>query len=231
VGAQAAESILARRPAELPPPLLMGGPSLLRWALKLQKAGELVEAAGVGRLTPSILRWWFRRLRGYEFDTTSALSDIERLTAGVPLLVEVFDRLLHTYHDPGHTVSTAEFQRVLNWYDGEVEAAFGKLMGVDQAFALEPREVELLLMIMTVSRENGYDVKDMAAALVTEWEYYQELCPVPAFNPAVDMQSLEVVQMLGLLPTRQGARPLGRLSVVGPEDPLWRAQTILRAPR
>jgi hypothetical protein len=224
--------ILAARPAGTPPPLLLGGASLLRWALKQSRAGELVEAAGVGRLTPAKMRWWFQQVRDLHFDTPDALPELERLTGGMPLLLEVMDRLLTTHHETGGSVSTSELRRVLQDFDAEAAAAVRRLAGNEETYALLPREVELLRMATTVSRENGYQVSDMAAALVTDWEYYQELCPVPALSPTGDdLIALEVVQSLGLLPVRKGARPLERLEVVGPDDPLWRILASLRGQR
>ncbi len=224
-----AARVLAGRPAGLPPPLLLGGASLLRWALRQQRAGELVEAVGIGRLTPQVVRWWFLRVRGYVFDDPGAVGEIERRTAGIPLLLEGLDRLLSNGREAGGTVTGGEMRQALLFFDEDIGRIGDDLRGAAPALALEPREADVLRMVTTVSRENSYQVRDMAAELVNEWELYQELCPgVAAFNPSGDdMLALELVQALGLLPVKPGPRPLERLTAVGPDDPLWRVVAAL----
>ncbi|MBY0229614.1 MAG: hypothetical protein K2W96_10070, partial [Gemmataceae bacterium] len=159
---------------------------------------------------------------------------IEQLSSGMPLLVEVFDRLLGAVlGGSNQRVPESQFDEVLRRYDAERDAAARRLAGKEPAYALSPRELELLQMACIVSRENGYRVPDMAAALVQEWELYAGEAPgVKAFDPAGDDPlALDVVQKLGLLPARSGARPIDRLAVVPQGDALWRVEQAARAVR
>src|SRR5262249_54161980 len=106
------------------------------------------------------------------------------------------------------------------------------LLGDDPKLRLLPRERDLLFMVAAVSKENGYHVSDMTAHLTADWEYYQEACPVRAFDPSGDdARSLELLQLLGLLPVRAEAasnRPLERQAAVPIADPLWRILSAMR---
>jgi len=235
-GPEAAATVLAGRDALLPPALLLGGADLLRWGAGA--AGELIEIEvfGVTRLPASVIRWWFQRVRGFEFDAPLALAEIEKMTAGVPLLLDLFEPRAARRDGP----------RRADGIDGGASAGAGavrpgagagrragRCWATTRSCGCCPRERDLLFMVAAVSEENGYHVPDMTPHLTADWEYYQEACKVRAFDPSgEDGRSLELLQLLGLLPVRAEAasnRPLERQAAVPMADPLWRILSTMRS--
>ncbi len=231
------EAVLQARPTNLPAPLLTGGADLLRDVLwRARKSDETFEAHGLGRLSLPILRWWFKRVRCLELAHEEAdLLAIHEKTAGIPFLVRIVDELLvpPTAGEGGMTVSAEAMQEALAKFDERLTQDAGLLESGPPEVRLTERELELLRMIQVASAANDFRAEvSLAAALGEEWELYAEAWeqavpgrpqPAPLTDAAEDQVALEMVQLLGLVPTEPDRpTPPTRLRPPEREGPLPR---------
>jgi hypothetical protein len=235
------DALLAARPAGLPAPLVTGGADLLRVALARSQAADLMEVCGLGRLSPLVLRWWFQRVRCLEFPGDECLGQIQQMTSGIPLLVRLVDQALvppgsqELSTSGGINVSAEAMSAARAELDARLASAGAALTDGAPAWRLAERELEVLRMLEAVSAEHGYQAEGLhlEAALGEEWaELYADAwrrrhpgrpLPEPVTDTAKDRVALEVLQMLGLVPTEPDrSTPVGRLGPLGADDALRR---------
>src|SRR5262249_41633838 len=134
-----------------------------------------------GRLDPPAVSWWFQRVRGLEFPRDADLAEIHRLTAGIPLLVRLFDDLLPTSATAGgHNLSEEEFARARARFTEGIGAAARELHSGPPACRLLPRELDLLRMVHTINAALSFQARGASfeEALGVGWaELYAEEWP------------------------------------------------------
>jgi hypothetical protein len=209
------DALLGQRPAGLPAPLVTGGADLLRDVLFRLRAGDLYEVCGLGRLSPAVLRWWFTRVRCLDFPREDDLEQIRRRTSGIPFLVRILDELLVPAGagEGGINVSAEMLREALEEFDRRLAPDAALLVDGPPTWRLNRREIELLRMLHVVSAAHNFvgTGLNVEAALGEEWaELYAEAWqlhhpgrPTPAAlgNSDEDQVALQVVELLGLVPT------------------------------
>jgi hypothetical protein len=231
--------VLRRAMAGVPvgkrPVLLTGGVDLLREALQQARdqPGQ-VQAFGPYRLTDGRVRWWFQRVRGVEFPTEQEYGEVYRLTAGIPVLVGAFDRLLMPHGPPpgGLNPSAADFRTVRHRFEEVLRNETFGLSDESPARRLTERERDLVRMVHVISAEFRDDPRlDFAEWLRdawapdpfgARWEALYGGRPFPAryLDEPGDSVRLDTLLLLGLLPARGGSEPAGRVIPLTATDPL-----------
>jgi hypothetical protein len=122
------------------------------------------------------------------------------------------------------------FDRTLNLYEERLAAHVRALRDGDDATRLDPREIEILQMVVSVHADGK--VTDLRECLMELWgEFFQSTFAAPALE-ASDAPSLAVLQGLGLLPVRldgPASLPLDRLAPLQTDDALFRVVEALRS--
>lgn len=217
------------------PLTLIGGLDLVR-AARLHSlygfdAEKPLEVIGLGRLSEATVAWWFDTARALHFKTLDAAGRIFAATAGIPLLVAAFDRLLP--HAPSTDVSAIELQSALTRLEGELPSIARQLNGDSSIVALSSRELELLRMVLLVGSELEAEF-DLGEELPLLWELAVDASRAtirPPLTEAEDQVALQVLIDAGLIEvsarasTRSGSA-LGRVHV-GAADPVHRVLSAL----
>ena len=193
---ESADEMLNHRNETAPPPLIIGGPTILRWALKRRPSVErLLEIFGVGRMSNATVRWWFGRVRGLEFEVTDALARVCSVTAGVPYLVQEVDELLLEGGDGGITISRRALGRKLDDFAqrrGSAMQSFAGLAG------LSPREREVLRMVCVASGGDAKGGEGIGELLLPElWADFDDDARGLGFD---DAASVEFLMLMGFIP-------------------------------
>jgi hypothetical protein len=226
-------------PAAVALPVFTGGADLLRWAARAgQPSGSpwgdavCVEPFALGRWSLSTVSWWFTRVRGVNFPRPDAVEVVALRTSGIGFLVRLFDELLfgEVGLSEGQDVGQDVFDRTLNLYEERLAAHVRALRDGDDATRLDPREIEILQMVVSVHADGK--VTDLRECLMELWgEFFQSTFAAPALE-ASDAPSLAVLQGLGLLPVRldgPASLPLDRLAPLQTDDALFRVVEALRS--
>lgn len=214
-------------------PLFEGGASLLRWQLgpggdPLEDDGKPVipdRPASLGRLRLQTFRWWFERVRGLTFPSSEVVGDLFRRTSGIPVLARLLDDVLVGKGGAGSGVDLSQQQvtRALERFEARIPEVAALLTSSDPRFGLTPREVELLRMTGVAARVGGCDT--LLQALEDEgWMMlFHEHLPLKPLGPG-DEQRLELLCMLGLIPTHDGPQRgrSGAFAVPPPDDAIVR---------
>jgi hypothetical protein len=236
------DALLAERPSDIPMPLLVGGVDLLRYAIQRLRGSTLggvhLQAMGFGRLSQGHLTWWFEHARGFNFTQPDAIDRIRAATSGIPLLVSFLDRTLKR-HDPagyGLEVTAEMLAKAIDELHAHLGEATALLLGNGPETRLSPRELELPRMLAFAAKQNS-------PAGVTSWEDIAEdlwplyakalspdatlarASPIRAEQFAEDQIALEVLEHVGLVPSRPEVEPslaLERLGKIPPTDALVR---------
>ena len=220
----AAVQVLHDRDAGLPPPVVIGGPSVLRWALQRRPTVEaILEIYGVGRLSPGVIRWWFGRVRGLEFETTNALEQVHAVTGGVPYLVGKFDEVLLDGGLGGMTVSGDLLESSLRRFGQERADA---MLRLSELADLTAREWEILWMVRLASNEEASPGSPIGEYLMPD--LWAELCQDEVSALTVeDALSVEYLALLGFVPYVRGGRAgvFRDLASVAPDDPVSDLET------
>lgn len=223
VSADQLDAILCHRPADLPPPLLVGGADLFRMiAVRDRDRDELFQYSSLSRVSRPMLSWWFSRFRGLELDADWH-DRIAKCTGGVPFLTGLLDRALRDRHPGEVNVSGDEFGQVLLEYERRRSVEAIRIVAGSAAERLEKRELEILQMVAAIStgdaRVSGQPIKN---DLTIDWELYRESCEVEPLSPR-DYVAMLTVQGLGFLPTlpdSEGQMPLDRFVGIASDDPV-----------
>jgi hypothetical protein len=190
----------------------------------------VVEPFSLGRWGTAALRWWFERVRGVNLPRTDALEEIHRRTSGIPLLVDLFEEVLGVgvADGEGRDLSSSEFDGAIDRYETLFAERVLRLTTGGIEVRLEPRELEILLMVATVHRVGGSE--DLCRDLQENWdELFRPMLPVDGLGER-DHVALAMVQRLGLLPTnvtRRPALPFERFAPLEPGDLLLRIVDVL----
>jgi hypothetical protein len=231
-------NVLDKRQPELARPLITGGADLLRWVLRTEAEGSGDSSYllyPLGRLGRATVAWWFSRVRRLSLPGPSAAEEVTRLTGGMPLLLRLFDQVL--LPDGQDTLAEEEvtpdkFGAAVEEYRRRLPEEVRRLSEGEPAVRLQPRELELLRMIVAVCRTENFacSAADLRFALTDGWsDLYQSDCPVPPATEAGDV-ALLVVQLLGLVPSDPDqplSSPLDRLLPLKPDDPLLNLTDLL----
>ncbi len=219
-----AQRLIAQSAQGGPPPLLLGGTDLLHWALEQERSNphEMFCIYGIGRLSRQALGWWFERIRALEFSMPNAVGLLYAATGGIPLLVRKLAELLDPSGEGGVNITEEQLQRVCSGFKKEVRAQALLLENGEPSIRLHPRELELLKMVVIVSREPSSDT--VLEDLTMGWELlHRERYKWPGLSQA-DRMHLATLQHLGLLPTNPSAAmelPVEKLVTVASDDPLF----------
>lgn len=222
---QVIKGLAPRRSFDLPPILYTGGADILRWGLHHERRDEsLFEFCALGRLTFKQIEWWFRRRRGLEFSSPFALTELCELTSGIPLLVRRMDFILCSQkHGHPTTVSEQRWQQVKPHFHSWIAKDAALLRNGPRAFQLSPRERDVLVMLVCMSK-----LFDQSFTWTELGELYDNLNDIKstiAPPEPEDIVSLQVLQMLGLVPARADVSPFdptGRLLPIPKDDALLR---------
>jgi hypothetical protein len=195
---------------------------LLRWAFQQQAAagGYALEIATVGRLASPALSWWFRRVRCFEFATPDAVSLVLERTGGIPALVGVVDEVLGRTKE--ETKSKAELEQALGAVNASLREIASRMLTGPEDDRLDPREVELLLLVASASQSfPGERPRD---AFMVCWD---EISPSAQCQPPGpgDEVPLRLLERLGWLPVANDVPaelPLDRIAAITPGDPILR---------
>jgi hypothetical protein len=213
------ESAISARDKALSPPLCMGGADLLRWALERRHEGMNAEVAALGRISISGLRWWFEGVRGLDLPIPSAITSIQELTGGIPLLVGLMDRVLVGDTAGGVSLSKPALDSAFASFNESLCAEVSRLKDGSDEVKLTSREIQILCMACRVG-----ETKNLFEDLTDYWDLiYRSDCPgTPDALTDLDWLSVSVVGHLGLLPCDRSrlGEPLDALLSVPPTDAL-----------
>jgi hypothetical protein len=219
--------VIASQPrGVLPPPLLIGGADLLRSALLRERESEdLYELVSLGRISRTALEWWFHRFRALELEPQGYVRIMEK-TSGIPWVVGLFDAQLRERYADGANLSREDVEALLGEFEhGLSGAAVKDLRDGHPATHLTPREIEILKMIVVVSRDGTEQDRPLAEHLTVLWdEFYRPECPTEPLSPA-DHVAMCVVQQLGFVPVNSDVSPylaLDRFVGLSRDDALFR---------
>lgn len=198
--------------------LLTGGADLLRWSLENAEHQRADAVAAVRRLNEQQLRKWFGEVFKIEL-AEPQVKDMYRLTFGIPLLVGELHRRVVPLHDsPPTWLGFAIWTRVKETFEAQLPVLAQDLKNGHAAVKLTERERAILKMVVLASDNSTEET--LAANLMENWHSYKhpELAPLSS----ADETSVRLLQMLGLLPTREEweARPLKALAPVDADDPI-----------
>jgi hypothetical protein len=225
VAAEQLDAIVRSRPADLPPPLIIGGVDLLRCvAARDREKDDLYEHVILSRISRPGLSWWFNRFRGLELKPEWH-EEIARRTAGIPFLARVLDQVLLDRHPGEVNISQGDFHQVLEEYDRRLTVEAQHLVHGDPSDRLNQRELQILQMVVAIAFGNGDAAgKPIKSDLTVDWELYAEYCDGPSLSPS-DYIAMFTVQNLGFLPTLANSErqmPLNRFVGISPHDPIVR---------
>jgi hypothetical protein len=234
----ASEIVVARE--GLPPPLLLGGAGLLRWALQQLRKQPTVrlECHALGRLSNSQLNWWFKS-RGLifegsqeKYDSIDIAPEIQQCTAGVAGLVRLFNLQLEQDYQ---NIDNESRRRAWARYEQALPAALRELLA-----ELNVRERRVLSLVAEISR-NAFPGESLEHAVVAGENFnahvdvnnnLAKLDPLDVYDDE-DSQAILVVQMLGLVPTPLGkelGNPFEGLIAAAQCDPLFAFAAALEQP-
>lgn len=219
---------LVRHTLDLRRLVLVGGVDLLRWAPSLGASREstaresLADVFCDGRWSVGRVRWWFQRVRTFEFEPADAIERLHQTTGGIPLLLARFDELLCRdlgFHD-GETLSASDWQRATTLFDNSIRALARSLVEGPPSVRLTARELELLQMLASV--RDAETPETIAEHLTDLWEYYRGSLPTAPVGPD-EWSSVEILQRLGLAPAAaRGGSARDRLALIPADDPIRR---------
>ena len=183
---------LDNRDVSLPPPVLVGGTSLLRESIKREfEFDQIYCRLSLGRISRSSLQWWFTRMRAVEFES-EGLEQIMKATSGIPALVKHIDDILCDKGLQGANVDQPHLNEIVEQYKRDLAS-----VAEDIAQELNSREKEIIQMVLRLSTE--VTPSESLAEWLRDWD---ELFPdsvISAVRPA-DTVSMRVLQELGLVP-------------------------------
>ena len=192
--------------------VLVGDEALLRWAIGWS-GEEIVERLAPGRLSRTVLDWWFTRVRGIEFPDAEVMAKIVDKTGGIPPFVALMDAILVSYGDTPLPNEIGEvFVRFETGFD---ECARGVLA------RLERREREVLDTIVRAS-----DAANTGDRIVDALDLVDGDLGYPTVTEA-DEGAFEVLLHLGLVPaTSVAGLPRERILRVEDADPIRRVPAV-----
>ena len=216
--------------------LLVGSTRLARHAISAQVTTESIETFPTYRFNSDQVLAWLQRRRAAEFTGRDAAQRIMQATAGIPLLVGAFDRILIRDCDTAPTISSEELDDLLAILDAEIPALRAGLLDPDHSDGLLPREVELVMLICRASDE--FSEHEMMVMAVEDQEIELPVGVEP-YCPQ-DTPALRLLVQLGLLPRAQqrvgagldqgkGSAALEQVGLVTSDDPIRRLLDIAPA--
>ena len=183
---------LVQRSSDLPPPILVGGTSLLRDSIRRElELDEVYCRFSLGRIGRSSLSWWFTRKRAIEFES-DGLEQILRATCGIPLLVKKLDELLHESGLRGTNVDQGHLNEILDRFREHFSSTRDCLQN-----ELNTREKDIVKMILHLSGETSPG--ESLAEWLQDWNQLYPKSSIKAIRPA-DRVSMSVIQELGIVP-------------------------------
>lgn len=224
---------------EAPRPLVVvGSIGWLRLALDYQMQGGAVpvQIISQGRLSEDTMRWWLEGARALHFESPATVNDFVQLTGGIPLFAAAFDRALHGL--PSDSPSAQAIEQAFESLRSEgMDRVARLLVNPTSPEALTPRECELLIMAVKVSRELEGAEFDLEGEFAEYWEYCGEgtNTPSPPMSLPEDRLALLVLIACGLVSVLDegasvtGAR-LGRAHI-DPEGPVARLVAAMERAR
>ena len=235
--------------ARLPGAVFVGDIDALRFALDpstregLEGDRYVIDERADERWVIDRVRWWFRRVRAYEFEAGDAVEVIYSMTRGIPCLLRLADTMLRGEFgvQDGETVDDVTWDRVRARLDHLAKDAATELAGASSA-ALTRRERQILAMICAATkttvdggRADRVVARDILADITEFWPLYREESRVDAEPVGHDeWWRVRLLQLSGVLPaTACVGLPQERLCRVSADDPLrgmvaeWVAQRAL----
>lgn len=213
---------------EAPRPLVVvGSIGWLRLALDYQMQGGPVpiQIISQGRLSEDTMRWWLEGARALHFESPATANDFVRLTGGIPLFAAAFDRALHGL--PSDSPDAQAIEQAFESLRSEgMDRVAQLIVNPTSPEALTPRECELLIMAVKVSKELEGAEFDLEGEFAEYWEYCGEGADAPPMSLPEDRLALLVLIACGLISVLDegasviGAR-LGRAHI-DPEGPVAR---------
>lgn len=183
---------------------LVGGADLLRAALARQKhVGQAIELARLGRLTSEAVDSYFKRARGVEFASPGALTQIMKLTGGVPLVLAK----LSPEFPEGATVTASQLEHALSTATAAIPMLRKDLVAGPADLRLERREIELLqlLIIASTHAPDALGVflsdPDLVRDAARDMGLSAGAAGIDPFGPG-DNERLVLLLTLGLIPRR-----------------------------
>lgn len=203
--------LLSNRGAELPPPVLIGGPSLLREAIRQEiESDHFFYRLSLGRVGRSSLQWWFTRMRAIEFDA-DGLEQIMQATSGIPVFVQRIDELLGKKGLRGGNVDHSNLRDVILQFRESTDSIRRPLAG-----QLTEREKQIVEIVLHLSCE--VTAGDSLTEWLLNWDQLFPESGVLGLRPA-DTLSMRVVQELGLVPIHsENTTTIEKFVAVDPED-------------
>jgi hypothetical protein len=217
----------------LKPAVVCGGLNLLRWAIARENSGSPLLVYGLGRIRGSNLRWWFNRIRGIEFThergaAHDCVTEIERLTGGVPFLLRRFEELLMDGRMDGDlNVDAERFEHARCRFKTQdhhlaTELFDGMEENKEGSTKLLRREYEILKMI-TFASPQAENAADLVTALTDLWDEIasaEGLDPAPTALTPSDIPSLRLLHEIGLARVGDASDVMFRTLPFAKDDPV-----------
>jgi len=198
--------------------LFAGGADLLRWGIAQSGEKRPCIIASISRLNKDQIRSWFVELFKIALSEPQ-VQDIYRLTNGVPFLLGELHRLIIPVPEaPPTWLGYGIWTEMKARFERRLPTLCQELRNGAPSVRLTNRELGLLKMVLIAS---DYSTPETIVLNLTENWYQYHPPELPAISRA-DEDSLALLQLLGLLPSRiePGLGPIESILPLTAEDPV-----------
>jgi hypothetical protein len=150
-GAALVESLLNRAHSIR---LVTGGIDVARRMMLIEaRAGGAVRWQSLSRVSEFGVRWWFNRVRTFNFRSSEAVEKIIALTGCIPLLLELVDKVLIEQFSEEADITQAQFAAIEGKLTSCIAESARQLIAGPASVRLEKREIEVLKMLCAMAKE------------------------------------------------------------------------------
>ncbi|RAR56444.1 hypothetical protein C7401_11993 [Paraburkholderia unamae] len=147
------ESVVGRREQVV---LVTGGIDVARRVMlnRWDQSGTICWQS-LSRVSAFGVRWWFERVRSYNFSASDGIERIISMTGCIPVLLQIVDRVMIDSLREEADVSNVQFSAIEEKIVSEISQSAHLLVSGPMDVRLEKREIEVLKMLCEMARELG----------------------------------------------------------------------------